>query len=338
MLDDLGLGSKLKQAGAQSIDHVTVACAGRSIRLSSRGGVALSRYVLDAIMLDAAEQAGCEVRDETTARISATLDHYAGVCVDCTGPGTRATSKIRARLVLVADGLAGSCSAGIEGTKRATHPDSLRGYGAHLPAGQHKLCTGEVVMRCGAGGYVGTVVLEDGSLDVAAAMNPGWVKACRGPAEAASRLCSEAGQGLDGLDALAWRGTAPLTGGRARLWAPRIFFLGDAAGYVEPFTGEGMAWAMRSARTATPFAKQALQGWDERIGLAWEHAYRKEVQSKQWRCRLFATLLKYPSAVSTCIAIANRLPGSLKQTTARFAMPSLFQPLGCTPSAKLVTT
>lgn len=335
MLHDLGLGSKLKQAGAQSIDRVTARCNGRSISLPSRGGVSLSRYVLDALMLDTAKRAGCVVRDETTARIGTTPDRGEGVGVDCAGPGTRGYTKINAKIVLVADGLAGSCTAGIKEAKRTHHPNSLRGYGAHMPAGQHDLQAGEVIMRCGAGGYVGTVVLEDGALDIAAAMKPGWVKACRGPVEAASRLCKEAGQGLDGLDALAWRGTAPLTGGRARLWSQRVFFLGDAAGYVEPFTGEGMVWAMRSARTATPFAIQAVRGWDERIGLAWECAYRKEVQSKQWRCKLFATLLKHPGVVSSCIATVNRLPGPLKRTTARFAMPPMFRSVNPTQPAKL---
>lgn len=328
MLDALGLSAMLRQAGARPIDTVTAACQGRSITLPSRGGVSISRYALDAILLDTAVRSGCEVSDQTTARVEAETDSGEFVRVCCTSE--RRQSVVYAKVVLVADGLAGSCMAGVEGAKRTTLADSLRGYGSHLPAGQHAHALGEVVMRCGIGGYVGTVVLEDGSLDIACAMRPSWVKACGGPAGAATNLSEDSGLGLEGLEALSWRATAPLTGGRSKRWMERVFFLGDAAGYVEPFTGEGIAWAMRSARTVVPFATQAAERWDAKIGDAWGHAYHSEVAGKQWRCKLFAAALRRPGFVSRCIVTADRLPNPLKRAAARIAMPPMFRPT-CRP-------
>ncbi|MFK7790119.1 MAG: NAD(P)/FAD-dependent oxidoreductase [Phycisphaeraceae bacterium] len=337
MLRDLGLATKLMQAGAKPIAHITAACHGRAISLPSQGGLSVSRFVLDAVLIDAAKQAGCEVRDETIARISAVPSGHERVQVDCMAAVGGEASTVEAEVVLVADGLAGSCTAGLDAGKRVTDPESLRGYGAHMPAVQHGLMDGEVLMRCGAGGYVGTVVLEDGSLDIAAAMRPSWVKACKGPAQAAHAISVQSGHQLSGLDDVKWTATAPLTGVRAKQWARRMFFLGDAAGYVEPFTGEGMAWAMRSARTVVPFAKEACQSWNGQIGEDWERAYQHHVCRKQWRCKLFAMLLRRPTLVSASITTANTLPSRLNQTIAKFAMPPMFRPTDLSQATEWAT-
>ncbi|MFM9170747.1 MAG: hypothetical protein ACKOTD_11730, partial [Phycisphaerales bacterium] len=52
------------------------------------------------------------------------------------------------------------------------------------------------------------------------------------------------------VDAARWRGTPALTRRRACVAAPRILVTGDAAGYVEPFTGEGLGWAIATGAAA----------------------------------------------------------------------------------------
>ncbi len=39
--------------------------------------------------------------------------------------------------------------------------------------------------------------------------------------------------------------------------------MGDATGYVEPFTGEGMSWAFSSAEHATRLMHRSLRSWDD---------------------------------------------------------------------------
>jgi 2-polyprenyl-6-methoxyphenol hydroxylase-like FAD-dependent oxidoreductase len=113
---------------------------------------------------------------------------------------------------------------------------------------------GELVMAVGTEGYCGLVTLEDGGLDLAAAVDRRLVVRAGGPAGAVEAILAEAGGGAaDGvvaaLRAVALRATPPLThvaplaGGGGR-----IFRVGDAAGYVEPFTGEGIGWALAGAR------------------------------------------------------------------------------------------
>lgn len=323
-LDGLGLRQSMKRIGAAPIERVVVRSGQHSIALRSRGGMAVSRYALDAMLRDVAVDAGCRFQDQTSARISEITDDSAEwVPVHCSGPSAY-QGVVHAHVVLVADGLAGSCMAGIKQAKRSIRPDSLRGYGAQLPAGQHAQPGGGVEMHCGRLGYVGTVVLEDGSLDIAAAMNPVWVKSCRGPAVAVQTIFNQSGLTLPGLGGLAWKATAPLTGGRPKRWMPRVFFLGDSAGYVEPFTGEGMAWALRSARALQPIASCAVHGWDDRLGYDWQRAYRYAVQHRQWRCRLFSYALRRPPLVTSLVRLGAALPSPAKQAVARSFLPPMF--------------
>ncbi len=100
-------------------------------------------------------------------------------------------------------------------------------------------------MACGRRGYLGLVRLEDGRLNLAAALDPCWMRVCGGPGPAAARLLAEVGwPPVPNLAEQNWRGTPALTRQARRRAAERLFLIGDAAGYIEPFTGEGMAWAL----------------------------------------------------------------------------------------------
>ena len=58
-------------------------------------------------------------------------------------------------------------------------------------------------------------------------------------AEPIARVLQESGFGaIDGLESANWSGTVRLTRRLLRPAGNRVLLLGDAAGYVEPFTGE----------------------------------------------------------------------------------------------------
>ena len=82
-------------------------------------------------------------------------------------------------------------------------------------------------------------------------------------ADAATAVLREARfPAIPALAGAEWRGTPLLTRRESRLAANRLFLLGDAAGYAEPFTGEGMTWAVldrlrRAAAGATGMARLA---------------------------------------------------------------------------------
>ena len=71
---------------------------------------------------------------------------------------------------------------------------------------------------------------------------------------------------VEGLLDVQWHGTPGLTRRTRPLARDRLFYLGDAAGYVEPFTGEGIAWALsrrrrRSSRWLCEPSRPGIHGW-----------------------------------------------------------------------------
>jgi flavin-dependent dehydrogenase len=103
------------------------------------------------------------------------------------------------------------------------------------------------------------------------------------------------------LDALGWRGTPALTRRTRRLAAERLFLLGDAAGYIEPFTGEGIAWALAAARAVAPLAARASEGWQPRLAWEWGETYRELIHHRQLICRLISGVLRSPRLTRTLI-------------------------------------
>jgi 2-polyprenyl-6-methoxyphenol hydroxylase-like FAD-dependent oxidoreductase len=57
-----------------------------------------------------------------------------------------------------------------------------------------------------------------------------------------------------------WRLVPSLTRRPKRVAEERLFLIGDAAGYVEPITGEGMLWAIMSACAIAPLDSAAVGG------------------------------------------------------------------------------
>ena len=169
---------------------------------------------------------------------------------------------------------------------------------------------GVIYMACARDGYVGQVLVEDGRMDVAAALDPAAVKSAGGTGQLAERILKEAGfPVIPGLGRLSWKGTPHLTRQAACLGGERLFVLGDAAGYIEPFTGEGMAWALAGASRVAPLAKQVCRsGWDPVLLARWTAIYRRSVVRRQFVCRLTADLLRRRITTNLMVRSLSLLP------------------------------
>jgi flavin-dependent dehydrogenase len=163
-------------------------------------------------------------------------------------------------------------------------------------------------MALGEGGYAGLVRVEDGSLNLAAAVEPGALKRAGSPAAVVGRIVRDAGLANLDLSAAAWQGTLPLTRQTARPVGHRIFVLGDAAGYVEPFTGEGIAWALAGGMGVANLAVQGLKGWTRHVERAWLATYDELVRNRQFWCRAFAAILRRPWLARTAVELASAWP------------------------------
>ena len=128
-----------------------------------------------------------------------------------------------------------------------------------MPANAGRLGLKHLIMAIGDGGYCGLIRLEDNTIDVAAAVHPSKLRIAGSPAKALTLMLSQAFYDntfpidLAKLQKAPIRATPQLTHhtGTTDSACDRVFRIGDAVGYIEPFTGEGIGWSLLSSRLAT---------------------------------------------------------------------------------------
>ncbi len=302
-LEEAGLGELPRRLGAVPTCDVLLASAGASARLAMPGGVSVSRSAFDDALVREAVQAGATFLPSAEARLTGEDEGYRGLSIRRGGE----VSSVHARVVLAADGLGGLLAARGGVTHAPAVAGSRIGAGAVVDAPAF-FAPGTVYMACGPHGYTGLVRLEDGRLDVACAFDGAAVKRA-GPAALAAANIEGAGWPMPpGIHGAAWRGTAPLTRTAGTVAARRLFVLGDAAGYVEPFTGEGMAWAIASASALAPLAAAASRDWRDPYINHWKAAHRRIVTGRQMACRLLAFTLRRPWLTSALVRVLSVCP------------------------------
>jgi flavin-dependent dehydrogenase len=304
-LDGCGLGSLPARLGAVPLSLFKLCAIGARAALDFSLGVSISREAFDTALAEEAVRAGACFAPRTCALIGTAGSRRIEVSLRHASE----TRRVQARLVLAADGLSGRSLAAHPELRAQPACRSRIGAGAVLAGGPACYAAGTVFMACGRGGYVGLVRLEDRRLNVAAAFDLAAVRAAGGPAQLAAQILAQVGLPAPGLLAEAlWHATPALTTSRAHVAAERVFVLGDAAGYVEPFTGEGMAWAVRSAAAVAPLALSAVGGWRPELAGEWESALRQIVGHRQRVCRTLSGLLRSPALASLGAGILSRAP------------------------------
>jgi menaquinone-9 beta-reductase len=304
-LELAGLGSLVGSLGGIDLDEFQLRFRGRLLRMDLAGGAVLSRERFDAGLAGEAVAAGCRLIDGTVAVVDAGSGGMRPVRLMKHGRCAHSA----ARTILTATGL-GHCvipNDRLSLTKVAR--GSRIGAGCRIAQAPAAYAEHRVFMAVGAGGYVGIVRVEDGTLNVAAAFDPALVRRARTPGAAACEVLAEAGApAVAGLDQADWQGTPGLTRRTRPLAQDRVFFLGDAAEYVEPFTGEGIAWALASARAVEPFALRAIERWQPRLARDWGRAYQRRIGRRQLTCRAVALSLRQPWLIRLGFEILDRAP------------------------------
>ena len=304
ILTAVGLGGLVKRCGAIPLASLKLAVSGAQACVPLPGR-ALSRAVFDAALVDAAVDVGVHFLPETRANLAPVVGLTRALVLRYKGQETTA----HGRVVLGADGLGGRLLAGEAGHRTVVAPDSRLGAGVITKDYPVFFGPGTVYMACGKGGYVGLVRIEDGRLNIAASLDKAFVKQARGLGKAAAAILRVAGFPLvDRLEALDWHGTRPLTRHVLHPAADRVFLLGDAASYVEPFTGEGIAWALASALAVAPFALRACRDWNHALVRKWSIRHGHTMLRRQWVCRAAANILRQPDLVRLIVGALTHFP------------------------------
>jgi geranylgeranyl reductase family protein len=104
---------------------------------------------------------------------------------------------------------------------------------------------------------------------------------------------------------------APLRlGGIAKSYRDQLLILGDAAGQIDPLTGEGIQYAMDAAEIAAETLADALAANDlgeasmKRYDDGWRHAFGRDFR---WSERFARFYLRYPSFLDAGAATLRRL-------------------------------
>jgi 2-polyprenyl-6-methoxyphenol hydroxylase-like FAD-dependent oxidoreductase len=213
---------------------------------------------------------------------------------------------------------------GLTGNAARITPGSRIGAGVVVPASDAPdfYAPGTIYMATGRGGYVGLVRLEDDRLDIAAAFDSTFVRSSGGMCEAARLLLNATGWPVPlALDNLPWKGTPALTRTPTAVAGPGWFAVGDAAGYIEPFTGEGMAWAIASAAALAPIAARAMSGWKESFVSEWAAGHRRLVGRRQRTCRWIAHGLRSPIATNIAVRLLSTIPSLARPFVAALNRP-----------------
>lgn len=305
LLEQVGLSNLLPRCEAVPTRELELAMSGRSLRLPMTGGYALSREMFDAALIEEAIAAGAEFLPGTRALRS----ELKGDVRTANLAGDEGTGEVRGRVLIAADGLGGRL---LNGRPLPADPSSRLGGGALIADRSAGYRPGTISMAVGRDGYVGVVRVEGGRLNVAAAFDPEPVKR-QGMAALAGEVLQQAGlPPIEGLPSAEWRGTPLLTRRAEAVAAERILALGDATGYVEPFTGEGMAWAMVAAVAAAPLAVAGAQAWSPTIACRWLSEYRGLIARRTWFCRTITGLLRFPVATRSALIAASMLPSAAR--------------------------
>ncbi len=214
--------------------------------------VGFDRSRLDPALLELAVGAGADVRrgwhvtdaDLRTGQLTAR------------GPAGR-PATIRAAVVVGADGLH-SVVARAAGVARPARLDPRVGLTYHLPDSDPDSCR-DARMRVLRDGYVGIAPVAGGRVNIGIVLGRSWRPALRrqGARAVADSIVAAIPPSDD--DPAVWRDGSP-TDSLAGAWplghrvtrrsGPGWLLVGDAAGFLDPFTGEGLHRALVSAELA----------------------------------------------------------------------------------------
>lgn len=332
LLSDLGLYSVALFAGLHTIPTATLRWDGlasvsgtflsQNHPYSPCGGFSLERLVLDNLLWQNAVRAGADARSGIPLRgllrdpegniIGARTDageFYARVVIGADGVHSRVARELevvrpipRLQKIAIVMHYSGICediqSASVEmrvGSLKTNHQGGsiVCGYGpgAHGTANVNLLVPETQAREIAAQGKerYADFILSETFPDVAERL--------RGATRTRLTTCGTFGH----------RTTTPIANG--------VLLVGDAAEFIDPFTGEGVYFALRGAELAAETLVRALKQGDTSVGslTSYVRARRREFSPKYTVCDLIERAVHAPSLIRWVVPRLSRRPALLNR-------------------------
>lgn len=258
LLDELGLGPAIL-AGRPRLHGMRVTGPSASVRCRYRppaAGIAIRRREFDMALLEAAIRAGARFEPGLAVRrlLTDRAGHVRGV-VFARHP-TAADVRMPALIVIGADG-----RRSVTARHAGLHvPSRIRrwAFGAYATGIAGMTDLGEMHVRPGS--YCGLAPLGDGLVNVCVVTTP--PPGTRGVLDVVRGVVSRDEELSERFATVRFEETTsvlgPLAADVRAVGVPGLLLAGDAAGFVDPMTGDGIHLAMQGARLAAGEALRAI--------------------------------------------------------------------------------
>jgi menaquinone-9 beta-reductase len=280
-------------------------------------GCSLRRRELDARLLDAAIRAGA--RFEANVRVTAATTGEAGASTAVTGVLIRTDGgslvERHARMVIAADGRRSSIAFGLG---LAKHPARPRRWalGTYFEGVSSLGDRGEMHIRRGC--YIGIAPLPGGLANVCVVLPELAARSFMHAPDVAVEAALVADSRLRGRFQRARRVTdvqvlGPLAVDVSCAGVPGLLLAGDAAGFIDPMTGDGLRIAIRGAELAAEAVVGCLDGRMRHPHVWLEGRRQMEFAKKLRTNRLLRALVARPLALSAAALGARVVPSIIER-------------------------
>lgn len=309
-LESLGLAAVARAKGnpLRGLRLVTTGTAPLELRFPAPV-LALARADLDALILDAALEAGARL---VRARVEELVFEGDRVCGVVARDESGALERLRARFVAGADG-GGSLVArklGValrsRGTRRFAIGGHYRGFG---DLGEH------LEMYVGGGAYFAINPLDAERANVMVVVREGQLAAWSGAVDEGVRgKALELGRGHRSFSNAQRIGErvsfGPLTFAVSQAVRPGAMLVGDAAGFLNPFTGQGVFLALRGAAEAAAALAAALAepAREEQTMREYAQCRAEDLRARRRLARVVDALVDVPFLARRAAARLRRFP------------------------------
>lgn len=307
VLQRLSLAQRVRDLPHSKLDSVEfIAIGGRNVIVDLPTGddceLSVKRSLFDALLLKHARELGAHVREETTVTA---LAHDENWKIETAGG-----ENFSARILIGADGrnstVARLCN---------LLPPPARervALQAHIALPQN--FGGRVVLQFLPEGYSGQAPVNETELNLCLVGTPPTISRLRKWAEGHFEITANQ----------SWRTITPLTRSPVPCAHENVLFIGDAARVVEPFTGEGIYYAMQSGELAAIAISKIMRGEDQQATLReFAGACAEMYRGRLWINRLARIAVLWPHAGSFLVRAAQIQPAIMSLLTRKIVSPKL---------------